>query len=394
LKNITQGQFKMIAKTQQGLEPLLEKELAALGATNTQRLKRAVSFEGDKALLYKVNLHTRLALKILVPFYQFKARNDKQLYDAVGKIDWSTFMSINGTLAVDGLLRSDFFNHSQYIALKTKDAIVDQFRAKYNKRPDVDIINPDLRLNLHIFNDDVTLSLDASNDSLHKRGYREEANRAPLNEVTAAAIVKMSGWDLEEPFMDAMCGSGTILIEAAMLAKNIPANYLRKRFGFQSWPDYDQSLWKSILQEATDGILKDKKLRIYGSDISGTTLEIAKENIKHAGLSNVIKLEKVPFEYVKVPSESGCLVINPPYGERLSLDEAGVFYKMIGDKFKKDFNGWQAWVLSSNQEAMKSIRLKTSQRLLVFNGPLECKFHQYQMYLGTKRTDKVSEENA
>lgn len=394
MKNITQGQFKMIAKTQQGLEPLLEKELAALGATNTQRLKRAVSFEGDKALLYKVNLHARLALKILVPFYHFKARNDKQLYDAIGKIDWSTFMSVNGTLAVDGLLRSDFFNHSQYIALKTKDAIVDQFRAKHNKRPDVDIINPDLRLNLHIFNDDVTLSLDASNDSLHKRGYREEANRAPLNEVTAAAIVKMSGWDLEEPFMDAMCGSGTILIEAAMLAKNIPANYLRKRFGFQSWPDYDQSLWKSILQEASDGILKDKKLRIYGSDISGTTLEIAKENIKHAGLSNVIKLEKVPFEYVKVPSESGCLVINPPYGERLSLDEAGAFYKMIGDKFKKDFNGWQAWVISSNQEAMKSIRLKTSQRLLVFNGPLECKFHQYQMYLGTKRTNKVSEENA
>ena len=353
-----------------------------------------MSFEGDKALLYKVNLHARLALKILVPFYHFKARNDKQLYDAIGKIDWSTFMSVNGTLAVDGLLRSDFFNHSQYIALKTKDAIVDQFRAKHNKRPDVDIINPDLRLNLHIFNDDVTLSLDASNDSLHKRGYREEANRAPLNEVTAAAIVKMSGWDLEEPFMDAMCGSGTILIEAAMLAKNIPANYLRKRFGFQSWPDYDQSLWKSILQEASDGILKDKKLRIYGSDISGTTLEIAKENIKHAGLSHVIKLEKVPFEYVKVPSESGCLVINPPYGERLSLDEAGAFYKMIGDKFKKDFNGWQAWVLSSNQEAMKSIRLKTSQRLLVFNGPLECKFHQYQMYLGTKRTDKISEENA
>lgn len=388
MKNITEGQFKMIAKTQQGLEPLLEKELQQLGAQNTQRLKRAVSFEGDKALLYKVNLYARLALKILVPFYQFKARNDKQLYDAVGKIDWSTFMNVDGSLAIDGLLRSDFFNHSQYIALKTKDAIVDQFREKFNRRPDVDIINPDLRLNLHIFKDDATLSLDASNDSLHKRGYREETNRAPLNEVTAAAIVKMSGWDLKEPFMDGMCGSGTIVIEAAMLAKNIPANYLRKRFGFQSWLDYDHQLWQSIKQEAKANIVHDKNLKIYGSDISGTTLEIARENIKNAGLSDVIRLDKVPFEYAKVPADKGTLVINPPYGERLSLEEAGEFYKMIGDKFKKDFNGWQAWVLSSNQEAMKSIRLKTSQRLLVYNGPLECKFHQYQMYLGTKRTDK------
>ncbi|MES2656111.1 MAG: THUMP domain-containing protein [Bacteroidota bacterium] len=388
MKNITEGQFKMIAKTQQGLEPLLEKELQQLGAQNTQRLKRAVSFEGDKALLYKANLYARLALKILVPFYQFKARNDKQLYDAVGKIDWSTFMNVDGSLAIDGLLRSDFFNHSQYIALKTKDAIVDQFREKFNRRPDVDIINPDLRLNIHIFKDDVTLSLDASNDSLHKRGYREETNRAPLNEVTAAAIVKMSGWDLKEPFMDGMCGSGTIVIEAAMLAKNIPANYLRKRFGFQSWLDYDHQLWQSIKQEAKANIVHDRNLKIYGSDISGTTLEIARENIKNAGLSDVIRLDKVPFEYAKVPADKGCLVINPPYGERLSLEEAGEFYKMIGDKFKKDFNGWQAWVLSSNQEAMKSIRLKTSQRLLVYNGPLECKFHQYQMYLGTKRTDK------
>ncbi|MES2379507.1 MAG: THUMP domain-containing protein [Bacteroidota bacterium] len=388
MKNITEGQFKMIAKTQQGLEPLLEKELQQLGAQNTQRLKRAVSFEGDKALLYKANLYARLALKILVPFYQFKARNDKQLYDAVGKIDWSTFMNVDGSLAIDGLLRSDFFNHSQYIALKTKDAIVDQFREKFNRRPDVDIINPDLRLNIHIFKDDVTLSLDASNDSLHKRGYREETNRAPLNEVTAAAIVKMSGWDLKEPFMDGMCGSGTIVIEAAMLAKNIPANYLRKRFGFQSWLDYDHQLWQSIKQEAKANIVHDRNLKIYGSDISGTTLEIARENIKNAGLSDVIRLDKVPFEYAKVPADKGTLVINPPYGERLSLEEAGEFYKMIGDKFKKDFNGWQAWVLSSNQEAMKSIRLKTSQRLLVYNGPLECKFHQYQMYLGTKRTDK------
>ncbi|MEI7977405.1 MAG: THUMP domain-containing protein [Bacteroidota bacterium] len=384
MKNITIGQFKMIAKTQQGLEPLLEKELQELGATNTQRLKRAVSFDGDKRLMYKVNLHSRLSLKILLPFYSFKAKNDRELYDAIGTIDWSTFMSIDGSLAIDGLLRSDFFNHSQYIALKAKDAIVDQFRTKFNKRPNVDIVNPDLRLNLHIFQDSATLSLDSSNDSLHRRGYREDANKAPLNEVTAAAIVKMTGWNGSEPLMDGMCGSGTILIEAAMIAKNIPANYLRKRFGFQSWLDYDHKLWQEVKEEGKAGI-KNIKLTINCSDISWDTLEIAKSNVDKAGLTGVIKLDKTPFENLKPNAERGCLIMNPPYGERLALEEAAEFYKMIGDKFKKDFSGWQAWVLSSNQEAMKSIRLKTSQRLLVFNGPLECKFHQYEMYQGTKR---------
>jgi putative N6-adenine-specific DNA methylase len=384
LKNITSGQFKMIAKTQQGLEPLLEKELQELGAQNTQRLKRAVSFEGDKRLMYKVNLHSRLALKILLPFYSFKARNDRELYDAIGSIDWSTFLDVNGSLAIDGLLRSDYFNHSQYIALKAKDAIVDQFRSKFNKRPNVDIVNPDLRLNLHIFQDSATLSLDSSNDSLHRRGYREDANKAPLNEVTAAAIVKMTGWNGSEALMDGMCGSGTILIEAAMMAKNIPANYLRKRFGFQSWLDYDHQLWQVVKQEGKAGI-KDVKLTINGSDISWDTLQIAKSNVDKAGLTGVIKLDKTPFENLTPNAERGCLIMNPPYGERLALEEANAFYKMIGDKFKKDFSGWQAWVLSSNQEAMKSIRLKTSQRLLVFNGPLECKFHQYEMYQGTKR---------
>ncbi len=384
MKNITSGQFKMIAKTQQGLEPLLEKELQELGAQNTQRLKRAVSFEGDKRLMYKVNLHSRLALKILLPFYSFKARNDRELYDAIGSIDWSTFLDVNGSLAIDGLLRSDYFNHSQYIALKAKDAIVDQFRSKFNKRPNVDIVNPDLRLNLHIFQDSATLSLDSSNDSLHRRGYREDANKAPLNEVTAAAIVKMTGWNGSEALMDGMCGSGTILIEAAMMAKNIPANYLRKRFGFQSWLDYDHQLWQVVKQEGKAGI-KDVKLTINGSDISWDTLQIAKSNVDKAGLTGVIKLDKTPFENLTPNAERGCLIMNPPYGERLALEEANAFYKMIGDKFKKDFSGWQAWVLSSNQEAMKSIRLKTSQRLLVFNGPLECKFHQYEMYQGTKR---------
>jgi putative N6-adenine-specific DNA methylase len=384
LKNITSGQFKMIAKTQQGLEPLLEKELQELGAQNTQRLKRAVSFEGDKRLMYKVNLHSRLALKILLPFYSFKARNDSELYDSIGSIDWSTFLDVNGSLAIDGLLRSDYFNHSQYIALKAKDAIVDQFRTKFNKRPNVDIVNPDLRLNLHIFQDSATLSLDSSNDSLHRRGYREDANKAPLNEVTAAAIVKMTGWNGSEALMDGMCGSGTILIEAAMMAKNIPANYLRKRFGFQSWLDYDHQLWQEVKQEGKAGI-KDIKLTINGSDISWDTLQIAKSNVDKAGLTGVIKLDKTPFENLTPNAERGCLIMNPPYGERLALEEANAFYKMIGDKFKKDFSGWQAWVLSSNQEAMKSIRLKTSQRLLVFNGPLECKFHQYEMYQGTKR---------
>lgn len=384
MKNITSGQFKMIAKTQQGLEPLLEKELQELGAQNTQRLKRAVSFEGDKRLMYKVNLHSRLALKILLPFYSFKARNDRELYDSIGSIDWSTFLDVNGSLAIDGLLRSDYFNHSQYIALKAKDAIVDQFRTKFNKRPNVDIVNPDLRLNLHIFQDSATLSLDSSNDSLHRRGYREDANKAPLNEVTAAAIVKMTGWNGSEALMDGMCGSGTILIEAAMMAKNIPANYLRKRFGFQSWLDYDHQLWQEVKQEGKAGI-KDIKLTINGSDISWDTLQIAKSNVDKAGLTGVIKLDKTPFENLTSNAERGCLIMNPPYGERLALEEANAFYKMIGDKFKKDFSGWQAWVLSSNQEAMKSIRLKTSQRLLVYNGPLECKFHQYEMYQGTKR---------
>jgi len=380
--------FNMVAKTQQGLEPLLAKELEQLGATNIEQHKRAVSFDGDKALLYKANLCLRTALRILIPIHRFEAVNDRELYDGVKEVNWEQYMDVNGTLAIEASTNSDLFNHTQYISQKTKDAIVDQFREKHGIRPSVDIDQPDLRLNLHIYQHQCTLSLDSSGESLHRRGYRADANLAPLNEVTAAALIMHTGWNGESVFMDCMCGSGTILIEAAMFAKNIPPNFMRQRFGFEGWKDFDEKLWKQVKDEAMAGI-RESNATFIGNDAVFKVIEIARSNARKVGLENDIKLTNMRFEEQTPPPpvNGGIVIMNPPYGERLDVGEIGAFYKMMGDKFKKDFTGYDVWILSSNKEALKKVGLATSKRLVVWNSQLECKFHKFEMYRGTRRTD-------
>jgi putative N6-adenine-specific DNA methylase len=387
LPNHNTTPFNIVAKTQQGLEPILADELAKLGATNIELHKRAVSFYGDNLVLYKANLHSRTALRVLVPIKKFSASNEQQLYDEVKKINWDEYLDANDTLSVEASSNSDFFNHTKYIALKTKDAIVDQFREKYGVRPNVDLEQPILKLNLHIFQNECTLSLDSSGESLHRRGYRADANLAPLNEVTAAALIIHSGWNGEGNFVDGMCGSGTILIEAAMFAKNIPANMARKWFGFMGWKNFDAKLWDEIKFEAENDI-RPSKAQFIGNDAVFKVIEIARGNVIKAGLENDIKLSNMRFEEQKAPEGGGIVIMNPPYGERIEMEDVNGFYRMIGDTLKKNFTGYDAWIISSNKEALKHMHLTASKKLVVWNGQLECKFHKYQMYRGTMRTDK------
>jgi putative N6-adenine-specific DNA methylase len=379
--------FNIVAKTQQGLEPLLAKELLQLGATQIEEHKRAVSFTGDMALVYKANLHLRTALRILIPIHKFEAVNEQELYNGIQQINWEQYLDVNGTLAIDASANSHLFNHTQYLAQKTKDAIVDQFRAKHGVRPSVDIINPDLRLNLHIFQHQCTLSLDSSGESLHRRGYRAQGNMAPLNEVTAAALILHSGWNGKGIFIDPMCGSGTILIEAAMIAKNMPPNMLRSHFGFEQWKNFNASIWNKIKQQAQDNIVPSQATLI-GNDAVYKVITIAKENAQKAGVEKDIQLTNMRFEEQTPPSPTngGTLIMNPPYGERIDIGEAAAFYKMIGDVLKQKFSGYDAWILSSNKEALKKVGLAASKRVVVWNSQLECKFHKFEIYIGTKRT--------
>ncbi len=387
MKNLNTNTFNIVVKTQQGLEPLLANEIEKLGATNIELHKRAVSFWGNSSVLYKTNLHARTALRVLVPIKKFTATNEQELYDEVKKINWEEYMDANDTLSVEASSNSDFFNHTKYIALKTKDAIVDQFRDKFGVRPDVDLVQPTIKLNLHIFQNECTLALDSSGESLHRRGYRADANLAPLNEVTAAALIINSGWNGEGNFVDGMCGSGTILIEAAMFAKNIPPNMSRKWFGFMGWKNFDKQLWNNIKQEAEENI-RPSKANFIGNDCVFKVIDIAKNNVIKAGLQNDIKLSNMRFEEQKAPEGGGIIIMNPPYGERIEMDDVNGFYRLLADTLKKNFTGFDAWIISSNKEALKHMHLTASKRMVVWNGQLECKFHKYQMYKGSMREDK------
>jgi len=384
--------MKMVAKTQFGLEEVLAEELRKLGATNVEEHNRAVSFEGDKRVMYKVNLYVRTALKILIPLVKFKAINERDLYEEVRRIEWDKYLDVDGTLAIHSSVKSDFFNHSQYISQKTKDAIVDSFRDKYGRRPSVDLLTPDLSLDVHIYKDDVTISLDSSAESLHRRGYRGENTLAPINEVTAAGMILLTGWDGKGNFVDPMCGSGTLLIEAALYARNIPANRIRQTFGFQRWKDFDAALWEEVKSESEKNII-DADATFIGCDKTFKAIEIARGNVERAGLDEDIKLSNKRFEELIPPTGGGIVVMNPPYGERLPIDEINAFYKMMGDQLKKNFEGYQAWIISSNVDAMKKIGLAASKRLNLFNGALECKFHKFELYKGTRDKRKLNIDN-
>ena len=377
--------FKMVAKTFFGFEELLAKELTQLGAQQVELGTRMVSFVGDKGFMYKANLALRTAIKILKPIKTFKAYNDKSLYDGMMKINWSEYMNEHQTFVFETTLHSEHFNHSQFVALKSKDAVVDQFRERTGKRPNIDKDFPDVRLHIHIDRDICTVSLDTSGESLHRRGYKSATNIAPINEVLAAGMLLLSGWDGQSHFLDPMCGSGTILAEAAMIACNIPANINRKEFAFEKWSDWDSELFDKVLES----LLKKTRefhYTITGYDKAPSAITKAKDNIKNANLDEYITIKQANFFETEKTTEGPLhMVFNPPYGERLDIDLER-FYREIGDTLKQSYPNTNAWFITANLEALKFVGLKPSRKIKLFNGKLEARFVKYEMYAGSKRT--------
>lgn len=373
-----------VVKTMHGLEPALMDELKQLGLGGITLLKRAVAFTGTRADMYRAQYSLRTALRILMPIHQFPAYREENLYEGIREIDWSRYMGVTDTLAVDATVQGEVFRHSQYAALLTKDAIVDQFRDRYLRRPSVNPGAPTLRINLHINGTRCEVSLDASGDSLHKRGYRKDTVEAPLNEVLAAGMIQLSGWKGERCFIDPMCGSGTLPIEAAMVATRTPAQYFRGGFGFFKWPDFDEKLWKTIKQHADEAIIPSA-VPIIASDIDSRARNASSVNTMAAGMEATIQIEKTAFEKRKAPAPEGLLMTNPPYDERLKMPEIEQFYKNIGDTLKQQWSGWEAWVISANREALKHLGLRPSKRITLFNGALDCSFQQFELYEGSKR---------
>ncbi|MGC6470267.1 MAG: THUMP domain-containing class I SAM-dependent RNA methyltransferase [Flavobacteriales bacterium] len=388
MKNQFEDNYKMIAKTQLGLEDVLADELKRLGAMEVNILNRAVSFVGDKGFMYKANLNLRTALRILKPIHYFSARKDTELYEKALKIEWSDYMTVDDTFSVNAAVHSDFFNHSHYVALKVKDAIVDYFRNHTRgRRPTVNTKQADVQFNIHISNDKCTISLDSSGDSLHKRGYRHSTNEAPINEVLAAGLIMLSDWDRKSNFHDPMCGSGTILIEAAMLACNIPPQLHRKRFCFMNWKDFEDDLWQTIKSSSMKKIVEFEG-KIIGCDRAFASVRKAQENVKDAMLDDFVEIKRANFIRKPEPMPEGStLLFNPPYGERLKVN-VNELYADIGDTFKKNYPGCSAWLITSDMEAIKSVHLKHSKRIKIFNGKLECRFLKYEMYEGSRKKQK------
>jgi putative N6-adenine-specific DNA methylase len=382
------GDFRMVAKTMQGLEGVLATELSKIGARDVKEHKRAVSFVGDNGTMYKANYLLRTALRILKPVAKFDAKNEKDFYDGIYAIDWSVWLKPEDTLAVDCTLNTEIFNHSYYIAQKTKDAIVDQFREKFNKRPSVDTEFPTLRINIHVTRQEVTVSLDSSGYSLHKRGYRDDTGKAPMNEVLAAGIILLSEWHPSQRLIDPMTGSGTLAIEAAMIGSKIPPGVFREKFGFENWNDFDAETWTKITESAIDKI-SNESLDITGLELVPAVIAKARENIEHAKVDDLIKTECADFFEWTPPEGKGMIIMNPPYGERLDEGDSLAFYKKIGETFKKKYAGYEAWLISSNQEAIREIGLRPSRKITLFNGPLECRLLKYEMYAGTKKVHKL-----
>ena len=378
----------MVAKTLFGFEELLAKELQNLGARDVKIGVRNVSFSGDKGFMYKANLALRTAIKILKPINTFRVANEQDLYNQVYKMSWEDYMKPSGTLAIDATVHSTIFTHSKYIALKTKDAIVDKFRDTAGERPNIDLRFPDLKINVHIDKQLCTISLDSSGESLHRRGYKTATNIAPINEVLAAGLIMLSGWDGQTDFMDPMCGSGTILAEAAMIACNIPPNLLRKEFAFERWQDWDVDLFEKI-EESLLSKTRDFHHKILGYDKSPSAVRKAKENIKNAHLDEFITIKHEDFfKTQKAGKEKLHMVFNPPYGERLEMLNVETFYGDIGTTLKHGYPNTNAWFITSNLEALKHIGLRPSRKIKLFNAKLEARFVKYEMYAGSKKAKK------
>lgn len=389
-----QATFSMLAKTFKGLEEVLAQELIELGANDVLIERRAVSFRGDKALLYRTNFALRTAIRILVPIASFKAKDTDALYNQLRKLNWSQYMTVDSTFAIDATVYSESFRNSRFVTYRVKDAIVDYWQEKASKRPNVQVEKPDLLINIHIANEQVTLSLDSSGESLHKRGYRVATTEAPINEVLAAGMLLMAGWQGQSDFYDPMCGSGTLLIEAALIARNIAPGVFRSSFAFEKWPDFDAELWSDIYND--DSREKEFNHKIYGSDASFYAIQQAAKNIKSAGVQKDVELKQIRIEEIKISNiqspitnPSPLVMMNPPYGERLkSNKEMEDLYSAIGTALKHQFTGATAWIISSNAAAMKCIGLKPSKKYHLLNGELDCQYNKYELFQG-KRKDII-----
>ena len=381
--------FKMLAKTMHGLEPILARELRNLGAAKVKEGIRNVTFEGDTGFMYKANMALRTAIRILKPYKTFNIKDEHDLYNQIQKIHWEEFLFTDKTFAVNSTVSSPNFTHSHYVSLKTKDAIVDYFRDRYDARPSIDLKHPDLYINIHIQNTTCTVSFDSSGDSLHKRGYRDRTNIAPINEALAAGMLLLSGYDGTQNLIDPMCGSGTILIEAAMIAVNFPPNLNREEFAFEKWNDFDEELFTKI-QDSLIAKIRDTSAQILGYDKAPSAVYKALDNEKNVDLSEFITVEKQDFFTSTLPFEEGktMVLFNPPYGERLQVD-IPVFYGKIGDTLKQGYSGVDAWLITSDfQNGLKKVGLRTSKKIQLYNGALECRFVKYEMYRGTKKVKK------
>ena len=380
-----ENEFELIAKTFMGLEPVLAKELTQLGANNVQIGRRMVSFTGNKEMMYRANFSLHTAIKILKPIAHFKAQSADDVYEEIKKIDWTEYLDNDRTFAVDSVVFSEEFRHSKFVSYKVKDAIVDQFREKTGSRPNISVANPDLRLHIHIADvapgkSECTLSLDSSGESLHRRGYRQESVEAPLNEVLAAGMILMTGWKGETDFIDPMCGSGTLLVEAALIARNMAPGLFRKEYAFEKWPDFDADLFDQIYND--DSKEREFTHHIYGYDIDIKAVNTARLNVKAAGLTADITVEEQDFKNFTQPKEKSILVCNPPYGERISTPDLLGTYRMIGERLKHQFLNNDAWILSYREECFEQIGLKPSIKIPVYNGSLECEFRKYQIFDG------------
>lgn len=385
-------EFQMLAKTFKGLEQVLANELIELGANNVQIERRAVSFTGDKRMLYTANFCLRTASRILVPIATFKAKKTDDIYEQVKLQDWAQYMTAKTTFQIDATVYSDLFRHSQFITYRVKDAIVDWWMEHGGVRPSVQLTNPDLYLNVHIAGDLVTLSLDSSGESLHKRGYRVANTQAPINEALAAGMLLLAGWKGQSDFYDPMCGSGTLLIEAALIARNIAPGIYRKGFAFEKWADFDADLFEDIYSD--DSREREFTHKIYGSDAGFYAVQAATKNVQSANLQRDIEVKQIRVQELRLAdqtTEGALVMMNPPYGERLSQDKDVLrLYQDMGTALKHQFSGATAWIISSNEDALKCVGLRPAKRVRLVNGDLDCLFNKYELFKGDRKTWKKS----
>lgn len=376
-----------VAKTFLGLEEVLLQELVTLGAQNITKERRAVTFSGDLALMYRANLCLRTASRVLKVIDTFDADEADEIYEKAKRIDWDKYMSPDQTFAIDSTVYSETFRHSQFVSYRVKDAVADYFYERNNYRPSVRLTKPDVTINVHISHNHCTISLDSSGESLHKRGYRVAPTFAPINEALAAGILLMAGWNGQMNFIDPMCGSGTFLIEAGLIARNIPPGIFREQFAFENWIDFEKELFAEIYND--DSQERDFNFKIFGYDVAPKAIEAAQNNVKAAGMSKYVELEKRAISDFELPSGAGLLITNPPYGERMKTDDLMELYNQLGRAFKHKCAGINSWVISSNLDCLHNIGLKPAQKIKLMNGELDCDLWKFNIFAG-KRNDYLA----